>query len=104
VARLDLDDGKLADGRPGPVGEAVCPYGLLQSGNALGGEVHEQRAEIAAFQQDIVRGEGKADLVLAAFGVEELAPWQHIGALQENDFQSGWAFMGACLPSFLTIG
>ena len=49
-------------------------------------------------------GEGKADLVVAAFGVQELTPRQHVGALQEDDFQSRRPFLGGRLPELLTIG
>jgi hypothetical protein len=33
-----------------------------------------------------VGGKGEENLVVAAFSVKELAPWQHVGALQKSDF------------------
>src|SRR5437870_13671455 len=52
---------------------------------------------------DIMRGKGKPDFVLSPFGVEELGPRQHVGALEQNDFQSARAFVIGRYPSLWSI-
>ncbi len=48
-------------------------------------------------------GEDDPDFVVVAFGVEKVAPWQHIGPLEENDFQGEGPFLPG-LPSLQIIG
>ena len=46
---------------------------------------------------NVMRGKGEPDFVLSPFGVKELGPRQHVGALEQNDFQTAWAFKQCCI-------
>src|SRR3989442_15316834 len=52
---------------------------------------------------NVMRGKGEPDFVLSPFSVEELGPRQHVGALEQNDFQSARAFVSGRYPSLWII-
>src|SRR6266571_4585042 len=58
---------------------------------------------MAPVHYDIMRGEGEPDFVFSTFGIEELGPRQHVGALQQNDFQKTWALVSGRYPSLWII-
>ena len=83
--------------------EPVCSGRLSQQAHSLGGEIREQRVQMTPVYYNVMRGEGEPDFVLSPFSLEELGPRQHVGALEQNDFQSARAFVSGRYRSLWII-
>src|SRR5438034_5017663 len=77
---------------------------LPQQVHSLGAKIRQQRVEITPVHYNVMGGEGEADFVFSPFGVKELGPRQHIGALEQNDLQSARTFVIGRYPSLWIIG
>src|SRR6059036_2759433 len=73
--------------------ESLCSGRLPQQVHSLGAKIQQQRVEMTPVHYNVMGGEGEPDFVFTPFGVEELAPRQHVGALEQNDLQSARAFV-----------
>src|SRR5437773_986963 len=82
-----------------PLGSGRLP----QQDHLLGGQIRKQRVEMTPVHYDIMRGKGKPDFVLSPFGVKELGPRQHVGALEQNVFQKTRALVSGRYPSLWII-
>ena len=68
-------------------GETVGTGWFLYGGDALGAYIGKERGEASTTDYYVVAGEGDACFIVAAFGVDELAPGKDDGSLYENDLQ-----------------
>ena len=80
---LNFDDRDLSNGGADHIGKAVSPRRLLQAGDLLGREIHEQGTETGASNQDIVGSKRKADLIIGFPGF-----WLSVNTVFIGSFQS----------------
>src|SRR5438034_5840857 len=76
---------------------------LPQQVHSLGAKIRQQRVEMTPVHYNVMGGEGEPDFVFSAFCIEELSPRQHVGALEQNDFQSARTLVSGRYPSLWII-
>ena len=62
--------------------ESLCSGRLPQQAQSLGAKIRQQRVEITPVHHNVMGGKGEPDFVFSPFGVKELGPREHIGALE----------------------
>ncbi len=69
--------------------DSISTADIYLYSSSTGNSQLDEHAKTAAGHEHVVGTECEPDFVISSFGEQELAPGEHEGALQQNDFQIG---------------